>query len=73
MTMQMRQQRKTLKKEEVKPVTMNIPESRKWPNSADVDSGCARAQITYKHKDETQSIRIQETHQNADKQNKKSE
>ena len=57
-------------KREVKPVTMNTPESRKWPNSADVDSGCAQAQITYKHQDETQIIALQETHQNPDKQNK---
>ena len=69
MTM-LRQQRGNFQKFEVKPVTMNIPESR---NSADVDSGCARAQITYKHQDETQIIRLQETRQNADKQNKKSE
>ena len=52
---------------------MNIPESWKWPNSADADSGCARAQITYKHQDKTQIIRLQETRQNVDKQNKKSE
>ena len=41
--------------------------------SADVDLGCAWAQITCKHTDDTQINRIQEIRQNVDKQNKNSE
>ena len=70
MTMQMRQQRETFRNEG-EASSMNIPESQKWPNSADVGSGCARAQITYSRRNSDNQIT--ETRQNADNQNNKSE
>ena len=48
MPMQMRQQRETFRKREVKPVIYNSADYIDY-----IDLGCARTQITYKHQDET--------------------